>query len=569
MKKFYVIITLILWGCAQTLNAQNMYRNYESTSGVQKPKTAVSVVHNNGYAYFFQADKGGRLSVTEINPLNMLPTGNAKFFVINQTNRIVYLNGGFEDASGYFVLFGYMLEVANIFYPQYPTFIRIKQDLSSCDVYYDPLSNGEFTAGCDGYDLNTGEVYMFVNSRDLVTVNQASPASFHRLTLDPVLNTNDYFTDVSWDGVHAKFIATGSAWNTQAGHECPFVEVFELHNDTMIIPVAEYYIDKQPFPYSNEYKSLHVQLDNYNLIVYHDLCRREGQYNQYEYDNIWLTRINNFWDFNTASVVESTCFELPNVKLMAKDMIYDSYNKRLSFLGAFCFNKKVQILAQVDPYILSNGINIGQLGIGFNVNNIIFNPQYPQILLYENDFEMFNLALDTYNPCYPVLIAGVDQHISKSILTETYNIANSLCDVPLWKKQNAAHPVLKAYSLNTSHQQNATFIPTTTNPDIINMTYLCDESNACSHQFGGKSLKQTLTDILSMAEVTIRTDGLFVCDGFDGDIMYSLYDMAGKLIQQGVTRNGERNKVIKTNGMYILQAIDKSGNRVIKKLVLL
>lgn len=101
------------------------------------------------------------------------------------------------------------------------------------------------------------------------------------------------------------------------------------------------------------------------------------------------------------------------------------------------------------------------------------------------------------------------------------------------------------------------------------MTYLCDESNACSHQFGGKSLKQTLTDILSMAEVTIRTDGLFVCDGFDGDIMYTLYDMAGKLIQQGVTRNGERNKVIKTNGMYILQAIDKSGNRVIKKLVLL
>ena len=400
MKKLYIIIALVLWGCAQMASAQNMYREYQTG---YHPRTVVSVVHSNGYVYIFQADGPSYLSVTEIDPLNMLPTGNDKSFIINQQSRIVYLNGGFEDANGDFVLFGYMLESFNIFNPQYPTYIKIKQNLSSCEVYYELIPYGEITAGCDGYDLNAGEVYMFVNGRELSVVEPSSPTSIHRLMMNTTSNPNDYFTDISWDSVHEKFIATGSAWNTSTGHECPFVEVFELLNDTIIVPVAEYYIDNQPLLYSSEYKSLHVQLDNNNLMVYHDLRRRDGQDT---YDNIWLTRINNFWDFNIASVTESRIYELANAKLMAKDMVYDPYNNRLNFLGVFSFNKNLQILAQTNPYSLSSGMDIGQLGIGFNVNSTIINPQDPYIPLYANDFEMFNLALDIYNPCYPVLIEG-------------------------------------------------------------------------------------------------------------------------------------------------------------------
>ena len=513
MKKLYIIIALVLGSCAQMASAQNMYREYQTG---YHPRTAVSVVHSNGYVYFFQADETGCLIAIEIDPLSMLPTGNSKRFDINQTpGCIVYLNGGFEDASGDFVLFGYNLEMNNIYSPSYPTFIKITQNFSFCDVYYEH-HNGEYIAGCDGYNQNSEEVYVFMNGREIDVVELVPSIALHRLRLDEIHNPNDFFTDISWDAIHSTFIATGSAWNTQTGHECPFVDVFDLINNDTIHSIAEYFVDNLIYTTANEFKSLHVQLDQNNLLLYHDLRWVNGQN---PYDIIWLSRIKNFWNINSVVVDESMFYMLPNAKLTAKDMLYDPYHKRFNFLGVFSFNKHLQILAQADPYSLNSGMNIGQLGIGFNVTSTIPNPQYPLIDLYANDFEMFNLALDIHSPCYPLLIAGVDQTVGGSILTETYNIANSACDILLWKKQETAHPVLKPYSLkNTLPSPNLQHNSVNLQNVVVSRNYLCDEPAACSHQYGGKSLKQPLICVHSIAEVTIESDGLFVCDGFNGDI---------------------------------------------------
>lgn len=160
MKKLHIIIALVLWGCAQIAEAQNMYRNYQSSTIIPQPQTAVSVVHSNGYVYYFQTDENGYLSVTEINPLSMNPTGNAKVFFPNLQNFIVYLNGGFEDTSGNFVLFGYQLQTHNIYMPQHPVYIIIAPNLSSCNVYYQNLLSGEFSAGCYGYNQNNTVSYL-------------------------------------------------------------------------------------------------------------------------------------------------------------------------------------------------------------------------------------------------------------------------------------------------------------------------------------------------------------------------------------------------------------------------
>ena len=89
MKKLHIAIALVLWGFAQSATAQNMYRNYLSNC-VSRPKSAVSVVHSNGYVYFFQADDMGKLSVSEIDPLSMNPTGNDQCFNVNQPNFIFF-----------------------------------------------------------------------------------------------------------------------------------------------------------------------------------------------------------------------------------------------------------------------------------------------------------------------------------------------------------------------------------------------------------------------------------------------------------------------------------------------
>ena len=560
MKKAYATIAIFLWLIALTTSAQNMYRNYSSPINVPRPTSAVSVVHSNGNVYLFQADENGKLSATEIDPLSMNPTGNDNGFVINQQGYIIHLNGSFEDASGDFVLFGYRLQYPNVYLPQNPAYIKILSDFSSCDVFYEASYTGEFTAGCDGYNQNMQEAYMFVNGEDLVAVDPTNPSIMNYL--EP--NQNDFYTDISWDRINYHFIASGSARNSPTGHEDPFVEVLDLLNFTSVYSIAEYYICDPTVTHSSEYKSLHVQLDDNNLILYHDLERYD---NSSVYDIIWLTRIKNFWDVNTVFVDESWFYELPNAKLFAKDLIYDSKNNRLDFLGEFnkCREGTIQLLAQVDPYLLSSGIEIGQLGATF-MGGTCLNDQPPYEDIAYNDLKMSNLVLNIYNPCYPILIAGVE-YGKQSVLTETYDISLSLCDKPIWHEDKPASPSVIPYSHNITSHTSGTPVPTNVFPDIIIMTYLCDEPDACSHQFGGKSLQKSLTNNPT-AEISIEYGKLFVCEGFEGVIQYSLYDMAGKLLQQGETQNGKYSSLILPNGVYLLKATDATGRQMVKKVVL-
>ena len=98
------------------------------------------------------------------------------------------------------------------------------------------------------------------------------------------------------------------------------------------------------------------------------------------------------------------------------------------------------------------------------------------------------------------------------------------------------------------------------------MNYICNESQACSHQFGGKSLHQSLVGNPT-AKINVESGRQFVCEGFEGVIQYSLYDMAGKLLQQGETRNGEYNSLRMHDGVYLLKAVDAIGHQKVKKVV--
>jgi len=78
MKNLHIIIALVLWGCAQIAEAQNMYRNYASQN-VDAPESTISIVHSKGFIYVFQTMKD-LLSVSQIYPDNMHLTGNNVFF---------------------------------------------------------------------------------------------------------------------------------------------------------------------------------------------------------------------------------------------------------------------------------------------------------------------------------------------------------------------------------------------------------------------------------------------------------------------------------------------------------
>lgn len=343
-----------------------------------------------------------------------------------------------------------------------------------------------------------------------------------------------------------------------------------------VITKAEYDLCDHLYYNSNEYKSLHVQVDKDNLILYHDLRHividptfPPVDTISFVHDIIWLTRIKNFWDNNLASVEESLFYELPNCKLSAKDMLYDPYNKRLNFLGYInhCQDGLTHLLAQVDPYTLSSGIKIGQLGAMF-MGDTCHNYQIPFIDFYYNSLNLSNLMLNTKNPCHPVLIAGVCDE--GSILTETYDIFLSKCDTDMWHKDMIANPTMKpysfvfSYSLDTFHLAIANGIQ-----ENVMVNILCNEPDACSHQVSGKVLQLFLTNDSMLARIIMESNYQFVCEGFEGKIQFFLYDIAGKLLQRGITYNGEQNLLRISNGIYLLKAMDASGSHVLKKIVVL
>ena len=224
-------------------------------------------------------------------------------------------------------------------------------------------------------------------------------------------------------------------------------------------------------------------------------------------------------------------------------------------------------IAEVDPYSLTLGLNVGQLGGAFSGATPCQSLQYPYVDIYYNSLEMKNLAYNYYNPCLPVLIAGVNG--SGCVLTETYDILASSCDRPLDVNVVQASPIPQPYTINNgSMDKNFNPFPITFSTDFLSMQYLCDEPSACSHQFGGKSIRNTLLNKESVREIIIEGDNQFICEGFDGNIQYSLNDMAGKLLQKGTIRNGERNHLNVSEGVYLIRAFDTSHSLVVKKVVI-
>lgn len=226
MKKFYIIIALVLLGFAQTISAQNMYRNYQSF-WVPNPESSVSVVHSNGYVYYFQIGKASSspwvLSVAELDPSHLSSTGSSNAFDLYQ-NQVSYqfiLQGGFEDFNGDFFLYGYDKSFNDC-----PAFCIVSGDLQTFNYFClnaTGNNNVSFTQGCWGKDYQHATFYILVRSDGQLCaidpVNLSNPTN-----IKP--DVNKRYTDILWDDLHDRFIAAGSNCNGNTCSMAPFLQVF-------------------------------------------------------------------------------------------------------------------------------------------------------------------------------------------------------------------------------------------------------------------------------------------------------------------------------------------------------
>lgn len=560
MKKLHIAIALVLWGFAQVATAQNMYRNYPSTV-VQKPESAVSVVHSNGYVYYFQSQRG-YLSVSEQDSYYLNPTGNDNAFGMTQnaTTPDFILQGGFEDFNGDFFLYGYDKSFNDC-----PAFGIVSGDLQTFKYFYlnsTGNNNVSFTQGCWGKDcLSLLEFYILVRSDGQLCA--IDPANILNLSLISP-GSDKRYTDILWDDLHGCFIAAGSNCNGISCSMAPFLQVFTYDLSAQVFVTGFSYKANITVNGLEEGKALHAIVDQDHLVLYQDL-------NYLDYDYIWLTKIKDYWNSNYG-VVQSTFFIIPVGKLHAIDMVYDKYHDRLNFLGELNIcTGLTTFLAQVDASTLS-GMKIGQLDGGMAVSScwdaLPLLSGYPQSqYIYGSNLTMRNLTVNINSPCVPVLISGTNG-TTHSVLSEVSDIALSLCDKSLSSTELPATPVLSNDYIFPNYPidpcQNPVIYQVN---EIVSQYDICIDSYACSQQAKEDTLKSKNQDNSSTSQKVVLEDySVFVCEGFEGDIHCALYDMAGKLIQQCITMNGKRNMLDNTTGIYLLKATDAIGNRIVKKV---
>ncbi len=97
------ILSIALLALSLCAAAQNQYVNYQSMM-VPCNYSAVSLVHSNESVYYFQADNM-YISVMDINPYTMVPTGATYCSLLNQEFR---MRGAFEDSDHNCVIYGFI-----------------------------------------------------------------------------------------------------------------------------------------------------------------------------------------------------------------------------------------------------------------------------------------------------------------------------------------------------------------------------------------------------------------------------------------------------------------------------
>ena len=558
MKKNYAFLLLLLalvWGAC----AQNQYWTYQSQNFTTNPTSTVSIVHSNGNVYYFQADKNNSfMSVTEINPISMLPTGVNKGYY--GTSDIT-LEGGFEDVSGNFVLYGYRDMGNNLWHPFY---MIIEQNYSFYFYWHNPNPIGRFVRGCSGYDVNNNPAYLFVMDDGRLFV--AEPRSLVNNHL--VTQGDGYpYQDVSWDTIHQKFIVTGSHPILQGQYSPgPFVENMRLDlsltPNPILSPFFHYNISDQTILGCEEDRTMHAQIDDDHLVVYHDLRRGNS-------DILWLTLVRNYHSVNPY-IINSRHFSIPAQKLFALDMVYDSLNSRLNLLTKLIYcdlGAWPLQLSQVNPYTLT-GMNTIQLDGGYGVNQPCPSMEDPNISIFGTSLDMNRLSFNYHNPHGSVLVSGVD-YSATAVLTETYDVSASTCDIPLTiLESNTATFLSSYYSPSSSTSVSMSDFHQVSLYDQTSAYILCQDPNAYSNLRANQSPKALSTETLVKPEVHILDNDWFVCAGFEGETTVCLYDLTGKTVWMSKVKPDIQNPLPNIHGVYFIRAIDNRAHHSTSKVIL-
>lgn len=537
MKKLVFIFFLFAFVTISAF-AQNIHREYFTPSGAQ---SAVTLIKNNGDAFIFKTLLSPTPAIEEIpiDPGTMQTIGTPSLYSINVPSYI-NLNGVFEDFNGDIVVYGYCDNA-------HCGFLGKFNGTQIIDLAYIPVSNTELISGCCGYDQSGNMCYAFANimGEAIRLDNNFAPIN------DKFQITDGYISCISWDNVNRNYIFSGNIPDANPslysfiGY---FDDNFNLQNIFAFEPVSAY-----PLTNYCEQRTLHYQVEENEVI----LCQQLRIGYPDNMDAIWLTRMD--YMSGQINIMRNQIF--PSHKLLLYDIAYNPDNLNIYILGRFIpcgqgvYSGK-NCIAQVDVSTLSS----------FQAINVVGLVPNPQCLYGQGTYNLIYLKQMIYNPNRSSIVStGVFENI---YTTETYDVWNTQCDelIVIIDDLISVNPV----NVNTAQYQkdtpiSATYFSSTT---TISLQETCSGSkSATSDNYDNDKIVIGHND-KQIPSIRLIENSKFVCENFTGEFRYYIYDMMGRLIQNGDSENGKLNGLtLQNEGLYLISVIDQSGTMKSKKVI--
>ncbi|NLA25220.1 MAG: T9SS type A sorting domain-containing protein, partial [Bacteroidales bacterium] len=574
---FLAIVAIVLSG--NFAFGQNIHLEYYSEN-FNFLSSAIVVNSNTYVTYMVATNEAQQVFVTELSPYPYLEPVNYNSIVFQMADT-VFLNGGFFDEDDNIVVYGYTNPNKN------GIIIKIIMNNGSAvaiDYVKNPNANTEITDGCwseqaQGPIVHKTYDFIFANSVFMHVKSDFSQIAVYRTFSDGNLRS------VSWDNVNKRHIVSGNRIGKN------YIGYFG--NNQGLSP-CKFYELSLPIEQSISIGSNRNILSNEDSIAY--LCQDVRFINE-NGDGLWISKIN----YITGQLYNSIAYRFGFAKVWILDATKNS--DYLFILGhhngtdtlASGANPITQVfekrfVAQFNMYDTTD--YAVQFMQDYNLTNLQDPNPHHQTYDIINTLYLNNI---TYNPNFESVFSSGAIN-KKSYIVETYNLHYDLeCDssknvflhnitpnitvVPCpWPgvivNSNLWSPTIETQSISTYN--TIAFSRDIICPNYYMMiNYQNQRITELQNRNFEKSFNNVNTEnvgaglITTKAQVKIINNAQFICENFDGICYYKIYDITGRLINEGITQNEETNNIlISKSGLYIIKVNDSNNQKDQAKIII-
>ncbi|MDD4149716.1 MAG: T9SS type A sorting domain-containing protein [Bacteroidales bacterium] len=558
-NKFFLAIVALVFSSVIAFG-QNAHSTYSSASG-DIITSAVLTNPNNATRYIVGIDEYFKLFVTQLDFSVPFPqpdnTNSRAFQMSDSTYGKIFLNGGFFDEDENIVVYGYMAA------DNRGIVIKINMNNGTPISFTRILGNTANTAVVDGcYSA------YFIGATNIKCYSFIANGGFFRVrnTLAPAGNkkfSNMQMTSVSWDNVARVNVVSGNS-DTLNIIGC-------LAGTLSLNPGTFTYIHSYDFT-ASEWTNKNVLSGNgyyCDSIAY--LCQdiREPITDG---DGVWITAIN----YLSGQVISSNVYKFDFEKAFILDVAHNFTN--IYILGHHNYmDSQKKYLLQVDLYDPT-------LFIGKYMNDLDVDTVGGGTWPYVKTAYLNKIYFDDYS----FNVHSSSAALGNGYLVETFDLNYDNCDpeinVSLMDFTYDTDDFSYANGSGVNFAPASTLVSTYVNYTLSNDT-LCDAfgGKSANYEYNRKRIQQMIENkqainnetslqsiqSVSYGEVDVTADNRFICRNFNGQCKYKIFDMFGKLVDEGTTQNGIYNSIdVKTNGVYIIQVCDSDKQTINQKIII-